>query len=71
MAKRHVAATEIRCDWQRELVQAQGAGSRPDVAAAAKRVLVTMESTLSLLRAMQMDEHLYAQEALSDAESAD
>jgi hypothetical protein len=28
-------------------------------------VLVTMETTLSLLRAMQMDEHLYAQEALS------
>jgi hypothetical protein len=47
-----------------EIMHAQGA-NHPDVVVAAKRVLVTMESALSLLRAMQMDEHLYAQEALS------
>jgi hypothetical protein len=47
-----------------QIMHVQGA-SHLDVVAAAKRVLVTMETTLSLLRAMQTDEHLYAQEALS------
>jgi hypothetical protein len=45
-------------------MHAQGA-RHPDVVLAAMRVLVKMETTLSLLRAMQMDEHLYVQEALS------
>jgi hypothetical protein len=47
-----------------EIMHAQGA-RHPDVVLAAMRVLVKMETTLSLLRAMQMDEHLYVQEALS------
>lgn len=50
MARRHVAESEARCAQQAEVLREMIADNHPRAAEAARRLLVTLEDTLDLMR---------------------
>ena len=50
MARRRVAESEARCTWQAEILREMITDNRPHAAEVAKRLLVTLENTLDLMR---------------------